>query len=407
MSDDGRGTTLNFALCVVGVWATWSVHDFMQERIFRFQGFHFGAFMAFCLQFVSFVLSLCHRVFEGLANRESESERLEAEEKRKAALEEEQGRGLLNTPSANAADEEAEAAPAAPAPAPPAASWSVLLLYLALSLLIAAANGLSTAALNYVSMQTKVLFKSSKIVTVMLLGTLLFGRLYALAEYVYMLLVVLGLVAFLVAGNAMGGAATAPSASLVGVALLSLAVLADSLVPNVQQKLLQGAGRPKQEMIFHTNWCSALMTAVYAAATGELGSALAFLVRRPRVFWLLLGQSVAGYFGIVLYLETVRRYGSKVTVVVTSCRKLFTIGISSLAFGHPLSGFHLAGIAAVFLGVLCNANREQRCSQAVALPALAGLAVVVALELNLVQSLPSELGSWLGPLRAALAVRLL
>ena len=48
--------------------------------------------------------------------------------------------------------------------------------YLALSFLIASANGLSTAALSFVSMATKVLFKSSKIVTTMLLGVLCFGK---------------------------------------------------------------------------------------------------------------------------------------------------------------------------------------------------------------------------------------
>ena len=54
-----------------------------------------------------------------------------------------------------------------------------------------------------------------------------------------MLLVVGGLSAFLLAG-ASGGALTA---SLMGVALLALAVLSDSLVPNVQQKLLTTSHR--------------------------------------------------------------------------------------------------------------------------------------------------------------------
>ena len=165
--------------------------------------------------------------------------------------------GLLNSPTPNSGDggadddalpdndEQADGVKASR----PAASWTVL-LYLALSLLIAAANGCATAALNFVSMQSKALFKSSKIVTTMLLGSL-FGRIYTPAEYAYMLMVVF--------------ASRVPSrwrvdrlaqCAAAGIALLSLAVLADSLVPNLQQKLLQGIGRPKQEMVFHTNWCA-------------------------------------------------------------------------------------------------------------------------------------------------------
>jgi hypothetical protein len=71
-----------------------------------------------------------------------------------------------------------------------------------------------------------------------LLGVVCFGRHYAAAEYAYMLLVVAGLACFLLAAST-----GALDASLRGVALLSLAVLADSLVPNVQQKLL--VSRPR------------------------------------------------------------------------------------------------------------------------------------------------------------------
>mgnify|MGYP001223325308 CR=1 FL=1 len=64
---------------------------------------------------------------------------------------------------------------------------------------MSAANGCATAALNYVSMPVKVLFKSGKIVSVMLLGVACCGRHYAPSEYAYMLLVVAGLCTFLLA----------------------------------------------------------------------------------------------------------------------------------------------------------------------------------------------------------------
>lgn len=406
-STDAPPSTAYLALCIAGVWLTWTAHDYLQERIFRAPGFHFGLFMAFALQFVAFLLSLAYRVgVWAFDDGREQMRRCAEEEKRRrlaaaAAEEEEQGETLLldgddgeggaersNNASSllSAHDPVKELAHVASAASSDASSSEATLStfgwYLALSLLIAAANGSATAALNFVNMQTKVLFKSAKIVTVMLLGKLCFGKSYAAMEYGYMLNVVLGLVAFLLASK--GGAL---ASSLPGLLLLALAVLSDSLVPNVQQRLLTTLRRPKHELVFHTNWVSALLTACYTATTGEGAAALAFLRRRPYLSLLLLVQSVCGYLGILVYLETVRAFGPKVTVVVTSCRKLFTIGLSSVLFRHPLNGFHVLGVSAVFGGVLWNANSDLRCSRLLAPVSLLAVALIVALELKLDQSL--------------------
>ena len=196
-----------------------------------------------------------------------------------------------------------------------------------------------------------------------------------------MLLVVCGLACFLLAGSA-----GALISSLPGVALLSLAVLSDSLVPNVQQTLL--LTRPKHEMIFHTNWISALLTLAAAVATGELGRAIPFFRAHRATLALLLVQSAAGFGGILAYLECVRRFGSKATAVVTSCRKLFTILLSAAAFAHPLNGFHAIGAAAVVGGVLLDANAERAAAKALLPLALALVAAAAAVQIAGAAPLP-------------------
>ena len=231
----------------------------------------------------------------------------------------------------------------------------------------------------------------------MLLGRCCFGKRYGLYEYAFMLLVVCGLVTFLLARST-----GAIDASLVGIALLALAVVCDSVVPNVQQRLLET--RPKQELVFHTNWVSALLTACYMGWTGEGARAIAFCERRPRVLGLLLIQATCGYLGILVYLETVRAYGPKVTVVITSCRKLFTIALSSLAFGHQLTGFHLVGVGTVFLGITLNVYADARPSRLLAPPSLLAVALLVALELGALDGTGLE---WIRSLRTALSSPLL
>ena len=94
-------------LCVAAIWVAWSVHDYLQEAIFLTPGFDFPLTMALTLQSVASVLAFVQRSLS-------------------TALE-----------------------PVAPADALTRRTFG---WYLALSFLIASANGLSTAALSFVSM---------------------------------------------------------------------------------------------------------------------------------------------------------------------------------------------------------------------------------------------------------------
>ena len=330
-------------LCVAAIWVAWSVHDYLQEAIFLTPGFDFPLTMALTLQSVASVLAFVQRSLS-------------------TALE-----------------------PVAPADALTRRTFG---WYLALSFLIASANGLSTAALSFVSMATKVLFKSSKIVVVMLIGAIGFGRRYSAASRVD--------------GDRVRRprrllprrlARPARRSSLAGCALLVGAVCVDAALPNVQQRLLQDLQRPKGEVVFHTNWISALLTLAAAVATGELGRALPFFRAHRATLALLLVQSAAGFGGILAYLECVRRFGSKATAVVTSCRKLFTILLSAAAFAHPLNGFHAIGAAAVVGGVLLDANAERAAARALLPLALALVAAAAAVQIAGAAPLPGAVES--------------
>ena len=146
MSSEAAPTPTRLFVCVVGVWLTWTAHDYLQERIFKAPGFRFGLFMAFSLQTVSFILSLAYRIGVGLLDRSQAQRGKEEEARRLRAVEEEeeQGAGLM--------EENEPPVETKPSGAEP---LSALVWYLLLSLLIAAANGSASAALQYVNMQVK------------------------------------------------------------------------------------------------------------------------------------------------------------------------------------------------------------------------------------------------------------
>ena len=71
-----------------------------------------------------------------------------------------------------------------------------------------------------------------------------------------------------------------------------------------------------------------------------------------------------------------------------------------------MNGFHAVGVAAVFAGVLMNANRELTCSRWLALPALLAVGTVVLLELEVDAHFASshDWSARLAPLRNSLLV---
>ena len=157
-ADHTSGRSLS--TCVVAVWLSWGSHDYLQELVFH-HGFHHAIFMALSLQVTSFLLSTVH---EAALNRWSHT--------------------YARYQSASVA----------------APYHTMCLWYCSVSVCIALANGLSTSALNYVDMATKVMFKSSKIVVVMCTGSLLFARRYKALEYGAMALACSGLMVFSLSG---------------------------------------------------------------------------------------------------------------------------------------------------------------------------------------------------------------
>ena len=188
--DERQQSSVALLGCVVAVYVCWATHDYLQERVFKFPGFRFGFFMAFVLQLSSFVLALLQRLVTALCFESTPLRQSRQRQQSRELMRVDEERTML--------EEEEEVAGAS------ASSTTQLRLlgwYLLLSALIATANGTSSAALNYVNMQTKLVVKNAKIVTVMLLGTLLFGKRYLAVEYGYMLLVACGLVVFFLAGE--------------------------------------------------------------------------------------------------------------------------------------------------------------------------------------------------------------
>ncbi|KAK4948476.1 UDP-galactose transporter [Elasticomyces elasticus] len=244
-------------------------------------------------------------------------------------------------------------------------------------LLVAATSALSSpfgyASLQHVDYITFILAKSCKLLPVMLLHVTLYQKKYPFYKYAVVALVTGGVAIFtLHNSSSKKKKAGAEGSSLYGLMLLSINLLFDGLTNSTQDDIYSRF-RPYtgQQMMCALNIMSTAITVVYlllspyiaqtgighyvgmdlTKSAGELQDALAFMQRHPAVVWDVLGFAVCGALGQVFIFRTLSLFGSLFLVTVTVTRKMLTMILSVVWFGHRLTLMQWLGVGLVFGGV--------------------------------------------------------
>ncbi|KAI0480850.1 UAA transporter [Xylariaceae sp. FL0804] len=268
-------------------------------------------------------------------------------------------------------------------------------------LLVALTSSLASpfgyAALDHIDYVTFLLAKSCKLLPVMLLHVTVFRRRYPLYKYGVVAAVTAGVAVFtLHSGKASGGGGKSSKSgnggnggnSSWGLLLLGINLLFDGLT-NSTQDYVFAAFRPYSgpQMMCANNLMATAVTATYlvlspwlarsalgrwlgadavvvpgggGGAGGELEAALAFMGRHPRVWADVLGFAACGAVGQVFIFYTLATFSSVLLVTVTVTRKMFTMILSVLAFGHRLGRMQALGVGLVFGGIGVEAAIARR-----------------------------------------------
>ena len=127
--------------------------------------------------------------------------------------------------------------------------------YLAVALCISLGRGLTWVGYGTLRYPTVLLFKSSKILVVMISGLLILNKSFKLAEYAAATLAVVGLYMFSSAEvGEMGSASGAGSNDTpAGIGVICAAVICEATVSTLQERSLRREHRPLAEMILITN----------------------------------------------------------------------------------------------------------------------------------------------------------
>lgn len=226
--------------------------------------------------------------------------------------------------------------------------------YPLLTMCLLSSSALSNISLNYINFPTKVVFRSCKLIPTMAIASVFHKKLFTATEYACAVAACAGLVLFAAADWNVS-----PTFHPIGLALVSLSVCADAVLPNAQEGLFK-LGSSRLEVTLYTNIFTLLIMTVTTLLSGDLVGALQHMATNRQLTVYFSIYTFIAYIAISFHMNVVKRYGGVAAVLVATGRKAMTLILSFLLFPKGFSWFYPAGAALVLGGLLVSSLSKMR-----------------------------------------------
>lgn len=207
------------------------------------------------------------------------------------------------------------------------------------------------ASLRYVSFPVQTVFKSSKIIPVMMMGKVLKGTIYPCSQYAEAFLITVGVAIFSVFSKSSDSDATT---EIVGLLFMCVYICSDCFTSQWQDKVYVKYGRANvdpYQMMLGVNSSAILMTTSGLIFSGDIPKIVEFFQTNPSVLSYNIITAITSASGQLFIYTTIKEFGPIVFTVIMTTRQMLSICISSIIFAHPMSIKSLCGAIIVF-GVL-------------------------------------------------------
>ncbi|KAL8668428.1 MAG: hypothetical protein Q9168_006942 [Polycauliona sp. 1 TL-2023] len=253
-------------------------------------------------------------------------------------------------------------------------SSRILLPLILVAITSSLASPFGYASLAHIDYITYILAKSCKLLPVMAIHLIFFGKRYPLYKYLVVALVTAGVLVFTFhnPSSRKKSSSSTNGTSVWGLILLTINLFFDGFTNSTQDQIF-ASFRPYSgpQMMVAQNLLSTLLTTLYlvlspilaantpilamlnvpSSSADELSSALNFIRAHPAVGKDIFLFSICGAVGQIFIYYTLAHFSSLLLVTVTVTRKMLTMMLSVLWFGHRLSGMQWIGVGLVFGGV--------------------------------------------------------
>lgn len=227
--------------------------------------------------------------------------------------------------------------------------------YAIIALLTVGTMGFSNSSVGYLNYPTQVIFKSCKLIPVMIGSIIILGKRYSFAEVCACLSMSIGLIWFTLADSTVQ-----PSFEITGIVLVSCALLCDAVIGNVQEGAMRKYSENTTHVVLYSYSIGFFIILVGLLFSGQMLDAVTFATNHQ---WEVYGRAVllslAGFCGVQAVLTLVTLHGALIAVTVTTARKAITICLSFVFFSKPFTIQYIWGGLLVLLGIYLNIYGKQ------------------------------------------------
>lgn len=214
------------------------------------------------------------------------------------------------------------------------------------------------ASLKYVAFPVQTVFKSSKIIPVMMMGKFLKGTVYPFGQYVEALLITIGVAIFSLSSKSK---TNDNSTEIIGLIFMIMYICCDSFTSQWQDKIYQQYGRSnvdQYQMMLSVNTWAITITVLGLIVTGDFPIVIEFLTANPIAFRYNVITAITSATGQLFIFYTIKEFGPIVFTVMMTTRQMFSITISCIIFGHEISLVSLVGAVLVFSVIFYQIRRK-------------------------------------------------
>lgn len=207
------------------------------------------------------------------------------------------------------------------------------------------------ASLRYVSFPVQTVFKSSKIIPVMIMGKILKGSTYPKSQYIEALLITIGVAIFsLFAQESKRDSST----EIIGLIFMVMYITFDCFTSQWQDKIYVTYGRQNvdpYQMMLGVNTSAICITTAGLLFSGDFPKVWEFFLVNPNVLIYNVITAITSASGQLCIYYTIKEFGPIVFTIIMTVRQMISICISAYKFGHEISAKAICGAIIVF-GVL-------------------------------------------------------
>lgn len=192
--------------------------------------------------------------------------------------------------------------------------------------------------------------KSCNIVTVVLVGVFCSGvrdktLKLGTKKIVIAIIISIGILMFNFGGSA---AHKEKATDLLGVALLLISMVADGFLPDYQAILKSEFNPRPLEMFEHINKWVTIISFTYAVISGQFFYAFNFAQKYPQILIDIVSLAFLTTLGQIFVYRMIKQFRQHIVPFVITTRKIFTVVLSIVFYGHETTFTQIAAIALVF-----------------------------------------------------------